>query len=264
MSLYLDKFSSYLDGRKSPATARNYLNTVVRYFVWLKQREPNPENAEEFLAFLNLHEINSRSLNRHLSAIKCFFKSVLKKELMIESFRFEKKLPMWLTEDEQHKYVAACENVYETAVVTLLLGSGMRVSEAAGLTTGCIKPDGKIKVMGKGGKERIIAVQQVVIENIQLYLNSRKFQSRIVFPRGSKSIQRVVKEVAIRAGLGKKITPHSLRHSFGSLWVKKGGKLEQLRDELGHANIATTSIYTHTTVEEIQHDMPDLLEDNKV
>ncbi len=258
----LDKYEAYLKNRKSPATTRNYLNTIQRYLLFIKGGSPTEDKAEEFLNSMSGDDVSPRSLNRHLSALKSFFKIIMKHELILEGFRFEKTLPTWLDLNEQNQLIAGCETLYEKAVIMTLLGSGLRVSEAAGLTVGRIDAErNQLKVMGKGGKERIVPVQPLVIEVIRDYLSSRRFSSRVVFPRGTKSIQRVVKEVAKRAGISKKVTPHTLRHSYGSLWIRKGGALIALRDMMGHTNIATTDIYTHTTVDEIQKDMPKILDE---
>lgn len=249
---HMDSYRAYLKDRRSSLTQKHYINTVERYLLYLKGAEPSESNTEEFLAFLSLKGCKARSLNRHLAALKSFFKHVLRKELTIESYRFDRKLPDWLDEEEQKRYMAACQTPFEKALATTFLKSGIRVSEAANLKVDNIDPDGYLKVMGKGGKERVIRVKPEVIDTINEYLMTRKVHSNLVFPRGVRVIEKIIREIGVRAKINKKVTPHVLRHSMGSLWMDKGGDLVQLQHELGHDNISTTSIYTHTKPSKIK------------
>lgn len=257
--IYLDLFTSYLKDRKSLLTAKNYIHTVEHYLLFLRGQEPTESNAEQFLMYQSHKGNSARSLNRHLAALKSFFKHVVRKELIIESYRFDKKLPNWLDEGEQKKYIAACQTPFEKALAITFLGSGIRVSEAEGLLIDNVYPDGFLKVMGKGGKERVIAIKPIIIDTINEYLGVRKDHSDKVFSRGARVMERIITEIGVRAKINRKITPHILRHSYGSLWTEKGGDLAQLRDQMGHTNIATTGIYVHTKPEQIKKRMPDLI-----
>lgn len=257
----LDRFEEYLQNRKSALTAKNYTHTVERYLVFLKDKKPDELNAEQFLTYLGHKGSSTRSLNRHLAALRSFFKHVLRQDLDIEGYSFDKILPSWLDEEEQKKYIAACETPFERALAVTFLGSGIRVSEAESLLVADVDPKGFIKVMGKGRKERVVAVKPIVIRTVDEYLGCRKDHSNKVFPRGARAIEQIVKGIGERAKISKKVTPHVLRHSMGSLWMDKGGELAQLRDQLGHTNITTTSVYVHTKPERIRRSMPDLVEE---
>lgn len=243
---YFNIYRTYLMNRKSPLTQKSYLHTIERYFLFLKGQEPNEPNSEQFLAYLNHKGCNTRSLNRHLSALKSFFKQVLRRELIIESYRFDRKLPNWLDEDERKKYLAACQTPFEKALVKVLLGAGLRVSETANLEISNVDPDGYLKVMGKGGEEGVVAVEPQVIEAINEYLTVRIDHSSKVFPRGARTMEKIIKEIGKRAKLSKKITPHVLRHSAATSLLDRGFDLVEVRDQLRHKNISTTSIYVHT------------------
>lgn len=242
----LDEFEEYLKGRKSALTLKNYTHTIERFFLFLKGREPNERNTEEFLAYLSHKGCGARSLNRHLAALKSFFKYILKEELIIESYRFDKKLPIWLDEDEMKKYLAACNTPLELALAMTLYGGGLRVSETESLEIDNVDPKGFLKVMGKGGEEGVVAVTSKTIKAISDYLAIRKDHSNKVFPRGARTIEKIIREIGERAKISKKVTPHVLRHSAATSMLDRGLDITEVRDQMRHKNIATTSIYVHT------------------
>jgi integrase/recombinase XerD len=255
----LDLFVTFMKNRKSALTVKNYTSTIARYEEYLKGKEPNEHNAQEFLDVLGSMNCGTRSLNRHLSAIKTFFKYVLHKELIMEGFLVQQKLPVWLNEHECNRMILSCENTYERAVVVLLLRTGMRVSEASGMLVTDIIDEGYIRVMGKGSKERMVPVSKEILIVLNEYLLGRGFYHDKMFPRGQKAIEATVHAVAKRAGIRKNVTAHTLRHSYASLHYRDKKDLAGLRDLMGHSNISTTSIYTHVSIENIRKDMPDSL-----
>lgn len=255
----IELFRAYLKDRKSILTQKHYISTIERYLLYLKGAEPNETNAEGFLAFLSLKGCRARSLNRHLAALKSFFSHVLKRELHIESYRFDKVLPDWLDEEELNKYAAACETLFEKTMVAIFRGAGLRVSELANLRVDKVNPDGYLIVMGKGGKERAVPVESQVISIIEEWLQARNIHSPLVFPRGVRVIEKIIKQIGKRAKMNKKVTPHVLRHSMASLHLDRGGELIDLKEKLGHENISTTSIYSHVKLSKIKKRMPALL-----
>lgn len=237
MISYLDTFQEYLKNRKAPLTTKHYLHSIERFLSFLKGQEPNELNAKKFLIYLSCKGCGVRSVNRHLAALKSFFKYVVRKELVIESYRFDKKLPEWLDEDEQRKCLAACRTPFEKALVMVFLTGGLRVSEAANLNVADVDPAGYLRVMGKGEVERVAAVPSQAIDAINEYLRHRVQHSTKVFPRGVRAIQKTVKEIGERARISKEVTPRVLRHSYTNILLSKGFDLAEVRERLRHKNL---------------------------
>lgn len=256
---YLELFKSYLKDRKSPLTTKAYKETVTSYLQYCNN-QPDTENVERFLSYLSLkRHCGGRSLNRHLAALRSFFKNVLKHEIEIEPYRYVKKLPVWLEDEEQKKLIAACESPLAKALVVCFLGSGLRLAELCTLKIGNVNHKGFLSVIGKGGKERTVAVPSAVIVTIDNYLQWKSDSSPYVFNRAQTTIEKIVREAARKAKLSGKITPHTLRHSYASSYLDAGGELIHLKVQLGHENISTTNIYLHSKPEQIRRRMPDVL-----
>lgn len=151
------------------------------------------------------------------------------------------------------------------ALVEMLFSTGLRVSELAGLNRDCGWDRGEFSVRGKGGKVRLIFVTPTAQSAVELYLNSRTDVDEALFVREQKltnadkslrltvrSIERIVKKAAMTAGISKKVTPHVLRHAYATDLLRNGADIRSVQNLLGHANIATTQIYTHVTNEQLR------------
>lgn len=256
---YLESFRSYLKERKSVLTTKNYLNTLQHYLAYLKGREPDERNVDEFLTYMSHKGNSAKSVNRHLAALRCFFKHVLRVKLEIEGYRTDKYLPIWLDGDEQNKLKSVCESTLEKALVAVFLESGLRVSEMESLAIKNVDENGYLKVMGKGGKEAVVAVSQKTLDAIWNYIGSRRGDGTgRVFPRGARAIEEIIRDLGKRAHLGRKITPHTLRHSCASRMADEGFTVVEVRDQLRHANIATTNIYFHSKPSKIKEKLEKL------
>lgn len=159
----------------------------------------------------------------------------------------ENTLPKALDLDEIQKLINACDNPYYRSIFKLLVNTGMRISELVNLTLDDISLNGvaRLKIRGKGNKERILAVNKELIEEaIQAGVFDRKVSTR--------AIQSAIKRYAKKAGLKKRITPHSLRHSFAVALIEKGVPINKLQALLGHSSIATTGIYLRIATSNIE------------
>jgi len=170
----------------------------------------------------------------------------------------EKYLPDTLTIEEVDKLLTTAnieksKGIRNKAILETLYATGMRVSELTELKTSDTNLDvGFIKCLGKGSKERIIPLGSKAIEAIRKYLNIKKAtnsDSLFVNPSGKKfsriSIWKIIKKSANIAGITKRISPHTLRHSFASHILERGADLRTIQEMLGHSSISTTQIYTH-------------------
>lgn len=246
----------------------------------------------EFLSDIILEYDNSAvTRNRKLYSIRSFFKYLLKYEyidsnpaLSIEASKTKTNAePIYLKLNEAQKYINTIKNSdsinkkRNLAIVKLFLHAGLRISELVNLNKDDLDyADQSIKFFGKGNKERYVPLHKDVIKTINRYFLERKeitpknedakkalFLSRQGNRISVRSIQLFVKKYAKIAGIknADKITPHKLRHTFASILYKQTKDIKVLQDLLGHSNISTTQIYTHTDTEQkkaVIDEFPDL------
>ncbi|AWI84954.1 recombinase XerC [Alloyangia pacifica] len=221
-----------------------------------------------FLAHLHGNGCAARSMARKLSAVKSFYRWLAEREgfeptavLSARAPKFQKKLPRPLTEDAARAMIDTVEmqsregwvGARDAAVVTLLYGCGLRISEALGLT-GADWPFGEsLRILGKGGKERIVPVLPVARRAVEVYLRLCPFEITPDSPlfrgaRGGKLnprlIQSVTEKARMQLGLPASATPHAMRHSFATHLLSAGGDLRAIQELLGHASLSTTQAYT--------------------
>lgn len=212
--------------------------------------------------------ISARSLARKLSAVKSFYRWLAEREgfdptavLTARSPKFQKKLPRPLAPDAARAVIDTVELQSQTpwiaardaAVVTLLYGCGLRISEALGLT-GADAPLGvSLRILGKGQKERVVPVLPAARTAVDHYLSLCPYPKDPAAPlfrgvRGgalnARSIQGVMAQVRMQLGLPATATPHALRHSFATHLLEAGGDLRAIQELLGHASLSTTQAYT--------------------
>mgnify|MGYP001565041511 CR=1 FL=1 len=253
----LEGYLNSLNLHVSEKTILAYRETIEKFLAYNKSREIDKTGAEEFLTYISLHGCSARSMNRHLSAIRSFF-SYMGLQLGLRSYKFPKNLPVYLTEEEAKRMVSVARNPLEDAVVKVFLGTGIRLSELLSLTPKDIDPEGYITVLGKGSKQRVVAVQPEIIELLNRFARG-KFPEELIFLYHRTTIQKTVQRMADRAGIKRNISPHKLRHSYASLFLRHGGQIADLRDQLGHSNITVTNIYIHTTASDRKKNLPKTL-----
>ena len=200
-------------------------------------------------------------------ALRAFLKFLAKRGVeslspeQIELAKIPERSLDLITPTELVKLMKAVEgsdsaSLRDKAILELLFSTGLRVSELCALTTETDFSLGEFSVRGKGGKVRVVFVSDDAKEAVKIYLKSRKDMSEALFVRMGKeadksldrrSIIRIIKKYATKAGIGKKVTPHVLRHMFATDLLSNGADLRSVQMLLGHANISTTQIYTHIT-----------------
>lgn len=215
--------------------------------------------------------VQARSLARALSAVRGFFRFLAEREgaevtavLSARSPRHRRKLPRPLAEDAAravlgHVGLQATEPwvaARDTAVITLLYGCGLRISEALSLTGTDLAAGGVpevLRITGKGGKERLVPVIPAARQAVARYLaicpypptpGVALFRGVRGGPLGQRQIARVMEAVRLQLGLAPSATPHALRHSFATHLLAAGGDLRAIQELLGHASLSTTQAYT--------------------
>ena len=273
----LEEFLSYLSVEKGLASnsIEAYRQDLSQYRDFLarkKMRDLNRVKRDEIVQFLLREKdrgLETASLARRLVAIKLFHRFLVKEGRLreditsvLESPRLWRKLPQFLTQAEMEKMLQGPKpkktaGIRDRGLLEDLYATGMRVSEVVGLRTEDVNLESAfLKCRGKGGKERIVPLGEVAIDSLRTYLEkvrSRLPQSEFVFvgPKGKpltrQRVWQLIRKYAREAGIQKKITPHTFRHSFATHLLERGADLRIVQELLGHSDIATTQIYTHVS-----------------
>jgi len=233
-------------------------------------------NYRVFLDFISYLKTEARytekSISRKVASIKAFFKFLYSRRfiknnpaLLLYTPKVPEKLPEFLSEKEVIKIIEAPEGTSwqikrDRAILELLYATGIRVGELVSLTVKDINfIDETVKVMGKGKKERIVPVGGPAMKSLIAYIEARhNSRSEKVFlnkygkPLTERSVERLVEKYSKKAGIAKKVTPHTFRHSFATHMLERGADLRTVQELLGHERITTTQIYTHLTLEKLR------------
>nr|WP_255732078.1 tyrosine recombinase XerC [Ruegeria sp. Ofav3-42] len=212
--------------------------------------------------------VGARSLARKLSAVKSFYRWLAEREgfeptavLSTRAPKFTKKLPRPLAEDAARAMIETVElqstndwvSARDVAVVTLLYGCGLRISEALSLTGADAPLPDSLRIVGKGGKERVVpvlpAAQAAVTHYLQLCPHPQAHDKALFRgvrggPLNPRAIQGVMAKARMQLGLPATATPHALRHSFATHLLSAGGDLRAIQELLGHSSLSTTQAYT--------------------
>ena len=267
----LKDYENYLkiERAMSRNTVASYCSDV-RKFLAAVPSQPEyvaPEDIEQYLSGLSL--VSKRSQARFLSSLRSFFNwLVLEGSITdnpcdkIESPKLGHYLPEVLSVEEVEAMMAAVDlstwqGLRDRAILEILYGCGLRVSEAVGLKLSCLYFDeGYIRVIGKGDKERLVPVGEMAADAVNAYLERRPqpfdaesddivFLNRFGRPLSRQSMFKMIKKQALLADVRKKISPHTFRHSFATHLVENNADLRVVQEMLGHESITTTEVYTH-------------------
>lgn len=278
---HLKEFEDYLRLERSLAdnTISAYLRDVRNFHGYLKgasdgepeAREVIADHVHQFMAHVGSMGMSPYSQARMLSGIKSFFRYLLFENLiesdpteLVDAPSVGRKLPDTLNFPEIEKILASFDlSTYSgargRAMLEILYSSGLRVSELCGLKINDIHAEaGFLKVFGKGSKERLVPIGRDALRYLTIYLKDWRVHTKVrdgfanhVFlnQRGGGisrvSVFKVTKEAVKEAGLTKKVSPHTFRHSFATHLIEGGADLRAVQEMLGHESITTTEIYTH-------------------
>ena len=270
------RFGTDEEESKGETTRRAYLWTVDIFIHFLDGRELTPELARAFIKELEDKGNSASSINRHLWALKSYFR-FKGKELKLRGLKTKKYYPRFLKDKEWDNLLkTATDTIYDPEVSTyarnrsklelaLLYaygGAGLRLSEALNLEITDIVDEGFLRVMRKGGREDFVPVEDEVLRGLHDYIESKGSNGSYVFPgkedgtpMAPRTAQSIIKAVCRRAGLDD-VHVHSLRHTVGYQLRKLGASERDIQDVLGHQNIATTQIYTHMLAADLRKKLP--------
>ncbi|MBC7889450.1 MAG: tyrosine-type recombinase/integrase [Ferruginibacter sp.] len=283
---HIESFLNYLAFQKrySPHTIISYQNDLSGFFDFIELQFGNtdlsgiqPSFIRSWLARLKETGMESKSLNRKISALKSFFKYYLKQGDLITSPmgtiispKVKKRLPQYVTEKDINtlfnyvEFTDDWEGKTHRLILELFYNTGMRQAELVNLAESQIdKSNCNIKVLGKGNKERILPVSRELMNLIQLYMDTKRtsftlFDSELLLVnvKGKglypKYVYNVVKHYLSGVTTIDKKSPHILRHTFATHLMNNGADLNAVKELLGHSSLAATQIYTHNTIEKLK------------
>ncbi|MDR6846585.1 site-specific tyrosine recombinase/integron integrase [Flavobacterium granuli] len=276
---YLKSYQSYLKIERglSKNTIDNYSFDIERLCLFLNQNSItvspiaiNEETVQQFIYAVS-KEVNPRSQARIISGLKSFFSYLIFEDFrndnpleLIESPKTGRKLPDTLAVEEIDTLISAIdlssnEGERNRALLETLYGCGLRVSELVALKiSDLFFEEGFIKITGKGNKQRFVPVGDLTQKYIGIYRNEvrvhlgiqKGFEDTLFLNRRGRQLTRamiftIIKDLAVKINLNKKISPHTFRHSFATHLLENGADLRSIQLMLGHESITTTEIYVH-------------------
>ena len=283
MNKEISEFLSFLKHERnaSPHTLAGYERDLRQVAAYLKEREVRWDKAGNvllrgFLAELHEKKRKKSTVGRKLAALRSFYDFCVRKKWISENPakvlatpRQDKKVPSFLSEDEAAALLdlprtAGPLDLRDKAILELFYATGIRVSELVGIETGDVHfGERLVRVRGKGKKERIVPFGRKAQEALEAYLRARpplagqagaeaavflNYRGGRLTPR---SVERMVRKCIRRTAVARKISPHSLRHSFATHLLGRGADLRVIQELLGHSSLATTQKYTHVDLKQL-------------
>lgn len=281
---YLD----YLQGVRnmSANTVRAYQNDLEAYCLWMRReavvgQSVSHRQLRRYLADLKKAGYSARTINRHLSAIRGFYRWLVGQERVsadaaaaLASPKISKVLPRTMSDTDVLELVETCdvttpEGIRDRAFLELLYASGARVSEVSRLDVGDIDfAQAQVTLFGKGSKERVVPLYPHALNVLSSYMsearpllvarnkNGQRTPSLFVSTRGNRmsadALRGCFERHVALAGLEDGITPHAMRHTYATELLSGGADLRSVQELLGHESLATTQIYTHLSIERLK------------
>ena len=253
----------------SQNTVASYCSDVEKFLSFYGGRieDVSAADVQEYLS--SRDGLSERSQARVLSSLKSFFDWLVLEKVIkdnpcdrVDGPKIGRYLPNVLSEEEvvallDSVDLSVWQGLRDKAILEVLYGCGLRVSEAVGLKMSCIfLKEGFVRVIGKGDKERLVPLGEMAAEAIGKYLDVRPdpadaessdilFLNRFGRPLSRVSMFNMIKKQAVAAAIRKEISPHTFRHSFATHLLEHGADLRVVQEMLGHESISTTEIYTH-------------------
>jgi site-specific recombinase XerD len=284
------EFLEYLEIERGSSlkTVENYQRYLTRFFEFTKVKNPidiTDEKVREFRLYLNRQSsgnnratgetLKKKTQNYYLIGLRGFLKYLAKHKIdtlpadRIELAKVPERSLDLISTAELERLLKApdgndLKSLRDKAILLLLFSTGLRVSELCSLTRDVNFQSGEFSIRGKGSKVRVVFISDDAIKAINEYLKQRPDMDDALFVKvgdekgdgkeglARRSIERIVKHYAIKAGISKKVTPHVMRHCFATDLLSNGADIRSVQIMLGHSNIATTQIYTHVTDKQLR------------
>jgi integrase/recombinase XerD len=262
----IDDFEKYLKAKRyRENTVNNYIPMLRFFFSGFPKTNPESITNEDIINFCNEYIVNNGySTNYHrvfTSAIKLFYSTLIKRKVDIEAIstpRKESKMIKYLSREEMSQLIKSCQNNKHRLIILLLFACGLRKSEIPKIQLTDIRRDQKLIQIrdAKGGKDRIVPLPSKVLFLMEKYYKEYKpgkylFEGVNGGVYSAESVYQVVKKAGKRAGLKRPVSPHMLRHTYGTQQTEQGVNTLTLQKIMGHKSSKTTEIYSHISQKQI-------------
>lgn len=247
----------------SAQTVKTYIRHNKLFLDYIKKepRDVTEDDIRNYLAHVISDEKAApRSIALKKAALKFFYDELLKKGIVnLKTPKIPKSSPSVLTKEEVKALISAAHRDKTRLIMELIYSSGLRVSECVTLKVNDLDLNSKIIRIksGKGNKDRITILSDVVVAGLRRYILTLDKNESYLFPnsKGSnlsvRNIQKLIQKAAAKAGITKKVSPHTLRHSFATHLLEDGTDIRLIQELLGHSQLSTTQIYTHVSREQL-------------
>ena len=273
-----------IEKNRSVKTRVNYERYLKKFLEFSKVSRPeqiSQDLVRQYRLWLNRQSLKKNTQNYYLIALRNFLKYLAKRDVetlsadKIELGKQSERQVSFLEGNELERLLSASQGpslklLRDKAILELLFSTGLRVSELCGLNRDSMNLSSKngsdeFPIIGKGDKIRLVFLSENAKTALKSYLEKREDVDPALFIRNmknynkadnlrltSRSVERIIKYYAAKAGLSKKVTPHTIRHSFATDLLINGADIRSVQELLGHSNIATTQIYTHITDKQLR------------
>ncbi|EAX48676.1 tyrosine recombinase XerC [Thermosinus carboxydivorans Nor1] len=285
----IEQFFRYLRLEKnaSPHTVKSYREDIEHFWEFALQHNGSevlfaaitPMLIRAYLARLKADDYARTTIARRIAALRSFYRFLCREGLvdtnpfkLVHTPKIEKKLPVFLDEREVAELLELpADDVLgrrDAAILELLYATGIRVAELTGLKTSDVDLVSRfVIVCGKGAKERIVPIGRTAAAALERYLADarprlyskwRKEQHQFLFinskggPLTDRSVRRIIDKYIANLAVAKKVSPHTIRHTFATHMLNNGADLRSVQEMLGHVNLSTTQLYTHVTKERLK------------
>lgn len=280
----LDAFltSQEVERNLSAHSIRAYASDLRAYLDWTEREGIDPltvshRDVRRYLAYLDQARYSRRTVNRHLSALRGFYRFLVAEAVLsaspleaVAGPKQPKGLPRLIPQAEMDAILNASDTgtakgLRDQAILETLYASGVRIGEMATLSCGDVDfGSGHMRVLGKGSKERIVPLHPLAVETLRRYLRESRpelvgpksgdalFLSTRGNPMSTEALRRVFKDILTRAGVDQGYHPHDVRHTFATDLLEGGADLRSVQEMLGHASLSTTQIYTHLSASHLK------------
>lgn len=284
MECLLSKFLNYLmyEKKYSSLTISNYKRDIEYFFSFLQDKKiTNIKNVKyndirNYLIHLHDHQYSKKTVSRYISSLRTFFKYLYiegdicnNPMILVSNPKFDKRLPVFLYTNDLEQLLNSpnLDNIYgirDSLILELLYSTGIRVSELVNIKLKDIHFDEKrIKILGKGNKERYVLYGEICSQKLINYLNNsretfniKNSEFLLLGKNGTKLttrfIEKIIKKYQQQANIKVKVTPHTLRHTFATHLLDGGADLKTVQELMGHESLSSTQVYTHITSERLR------------
>ena len=287
----IDRFIAYIESerRLSTLTVRNYKKDVSAFAEWFNNRlaveqfdatKVSTEDIRDWMIYrLDTADLKPASMNRELSSLRSFFRYLRKVKAIEEdpfkrigSLKTPKTLPQYVPESRIAPLLSDVREMSRSSdfkeqrdgiILSLLYGCGIRLAELLSIRL-CDITNGAVKIRGKGDKQRLVPLINQLQERIEVYIDTCRTngidlqaEDKLIVgttgkPLSRATVQRVVKEYMVQAGIQGRKSPHVLRHTFATHLLGRGADMREIQELMGHSSLTSTQIYTHSTIHQLQ------------